>query len=100
MEICKAPTLQLKALNEHNVTHITYIEMEMLSAVKNKIVSRFFTRLFSLRESKALIMQSSGTMATNSQTQGLLGTGKRGKGGTEVGGEGNYIPTAILSPPE
>ena len=26
MEICKAPTLQLKALNKH--THIMYIEME------------------------------------------------------------------------
>ena len=29
MEICKAPTLRLKALNKH--THIMYIEMEMLS---------------------------------------------------------------------
>ena len=28
MEICKAPTLQLKVLNKHNVTHIMYIEME------------------------------------------------------------------------
>ena len=28
MEICKAPTLQLKALNKHNITHIMYIEME------------------------------------------------------------------------
>ena len=28
MEICKAPTPQLKALNKHNVTHIMYIEME------------------------------------------------------------------------
>ena len=29
MEICKAPTLRLKALNKHNITHITYnIEME------------------------------------------------------------------------
>ena len=26
MEICKAPTLRLKALNKH--THIMYIEME------------------------------------------------------------------------
>ena len=34
MEICKAPTLRLKALNKHGVTHITYIEMEMLSAIK------------------------------------------------------------------
>ena len=28
MEICKAPTMRLKALNKHNVTHIMYIEME------------------------------------------------------------------------
>ena len=34
MEICKAPTLRLKALNEHSITHIMYIEMEMLSAIK------------------------------------------------------------------
>ena len=27
-EICKAPTLRLKALNKHNITHIMYIEME------------------------------------------------------------------------
>ena len=32
MEICKAPTLLLKSLNKH--THIMYIEMEMLSAIK------------------------------------------------------------------
>ena len=34
MEICKAPTLWLKALNKHSITRITYIEMEMLSAIK------------------------------------------------------------------
>ena len=34
MEICKAPTLRLKALNKHNITHIMYIEMEMLSVTK------------------------------------------------------------------
>ena len=34
MEICKAPTLRLKALNKHSTTHIMYIEMEMLSAIK------------------------------------------------------------------
>ena len=33
MEICKAPTLRLKALNKH--THIMYIEME--NVVQNKI---------------------------------------------------------------
>ena len=34
MEICKAPTQRLKALNKHNITHIMYIEMENLSAIK------------------------------------------------------------------
>ena len=28
--ICKAPSLQVKALNNHSITHIMYIEMEML----------------------------------------------------------------------
>ena len=27
-EICKAPTLRLKALNKHSITYILYIEME------------------------------------------------------------------------
>ena len=31
---------------------------------------------------------------------GLLGTGRRGERGMEVGGEGDYIPIATLSPPE
>ena len=34
MEICKAPTLRLKALNKHSITHTMYIEMELLSAIK------------------------------------------------------------------
>ena len=37
MEICKAPTLRLKALNKHSITHIMYIEMEMLSAIIYKL---------------------------------------------------------------
>ena len=28
MDICKAPTLRLKALNKHSITHIMYSEME------------------------------------------------------------------------
>ena len=28
MEICKAPTLWLKALNMHNITHIMHIEIQ------------------------------------------------------------------------
>ena len=34
MEICKASTLSLKALSKHSITHMMYIEMEMLSAIK------------------------------------------------------------------
>ena len=37
MEICEAPTLRLKALNKHCVTHIMYMEMEMLSPKKKSI---------------------------------------------------------------
>ena len=35
MEIYKAFTLRLKALNKHNITHIMYIEME-------NVISNFF----------------------------------------------------------
>ena len=31
-EICKAPTLQLKVLNKHNMTHIMYIEMKNVTS--------------------------------------------------------------------
>ena len=34
MEICKAPTLQLKSLNKH--THIMYIEMENVVPIYKK----------------------------------------------------------------
>ena len=27
MEVCKAPTLRLKALNKHSITHIMHMEM-------------------------------------------------------------------------
>ena len=40
MEICKAPTLRLKALNKDSITHIMYIEMEMLSAIKMYVRKR------------------------------------------------------------
>ena len=40
MGICKVPTLQLKVLNKHSVTHIMYIEMEMLSAIKMYIIRK------------------------------------------------------------
>ena len=33
MEICKAPTLRLRVLNKHSITHIMCIKMEM-SAIK------------------------------------------------------------------
>jgi len=32
--------------------------------------------------------------------QGLLGTGRKGEGGIEVGEEGNYVSITTLSPPE
>ena len=35
--IYKAPTLRLKALKRHSITHIMFIEMEMLSAIKTYI---------------------------------------------------------------
>ena len=40
MEICKAPTLQLKALNKHSIKHTMYIEMEMLSAIRMYVRKR------------------------------------------------------------
>ena len=36
MEICKVPTLRLKALNKHSIIHIMYIEMEILSAINKQ----------------------------------------------------------------
>ena len=37
MEICKAPTSQLKALNKHNITHIMCSEMDYVinNLIKN-----------------------------------------------------------------
>ena len=35
MEICKAPTLRLKALNKYGITRIMYIEMENVISNKN-----------------------------------------------------------------
>ena len=34
MEICKVPTLRLKALNKHRIIHMMYVKMEMLPAIK------------------------------------------------------------------
>ena len=34
MDIYKVPTLRLKALNKHSITHMMHIEMEMLLAIK------------------------------------------------------------------
>ena len=36
MEICKVPTLRLRVLNKHSVTHIMYIEMENVIRKKTK----------------------------------------------------------------
>ena len=35
MEICKAPTLRLRVLNKHSITHIMYVEMENVISNKN-----------------------------------------------------------------
>ena len=40
MEICIAPTLRFKALNKQSITHIMYIEMEMLSTIKMYIIRK------------------------------------------------------------
>ena len=41
MEICKAPTLRLKALNKH--THIIYIEMEnVINKKRRKDIDKGF----------------------------------------------------------
>ena len=40
MEICKVPTLRLKALNKH--TRLMYIEMENFIKKKKKILTRVF----------------------------------------------------------
>ena len=40
MEMFKAPTLRLKALNKRSITHIMYIEMEMLLAIKKMYVRK------------------------------------------------------------
>ena len=34
LEICKGPTLRLKALNKHTITHTMCVGVEMLSAIK------------------------------------------------------------------
>ena len=39
MEICKAPTLRLKALNKYSITHIMYIEMKMSFKKINMYIS-------------------------------------------------------------
>ena len=36
MEICKAPTLRLKALSKNSITHLMYIEMGNISSKNNK----------------------------------------------------------------
>ena len=43
MDICKAPTLRLKALNKHSLTHIRYIEMEnVIPPKKDKDIDKGF----------------------------------------------------------
>ena len=42
MEICKVPTLQLKALNKHSITHIMYIKMQ-------NVISNYKKRKFTVK---------------------------------------------------
>ena len=44
MEICKAPTLRLKALNKH--THIMYIEMKSVINLKKKMFIYIYRQVF------------------------------------------------------
>ena len=37
---------------------------------------------------------------TSTETRRFIRDGEKGNGGVEVGGEGDYIPIATLSPPE
>ena len=39
-------------------------------------------------------------LKTSLETVRLIRDGEKGGGGMEVGGEGDYIPIATLSPPE
>ena len=83
MEICKAPTLRLKALNKH--THIMYIEME-------NVINLFFI----------FYISTSVNVLTSTESIRLIRDGEKGErvwrwGG---GGEGDYIPIATLSQSE
>jgi len=53
MEIYQVPTLRLKALNKHSITHIMYIEMEMLSAIKMYMIRKRKEKKKNKRKEKA-----------------------------------------------
>ena len=55
MEICKASTLRLIALNKHSITDIMYIEMEMLSAIK-MYIGPLYETLFYLFHTSSFIL--------------------------------------------
>ena len=57
MVICKAPTLQLKALNKHGIIHIMYIEMDMLSAIKMYIRKKKEKLTLNVDEGSSVAMQ-------------------------------------------
>ena len=48
-EICKAPTPRLKALNNYNVMHLMYVEMENVVSNLTIVVARCFTPSHPLR---------------------------------------------------
>ena len=71
----------------------------MLARNGNNIFQRLL-RAFVIH-SMAVISKVSKHDALHPQKpQGLLGTGRRGEGGMEMGEEGEYIPIATLSPSE
>ena len=65
MEICKAPTLQLKALNKHGITQIMYTQMENVisnNVYKKKerkfsVLNHIFSRMVTFLMENSLYVQ-------------------------------------------
>ena len=59
MEICKAPTLQLKPLNKH--THIMYIEMENVIPPPHRKIVFIYQQVFKHNYAKDAHTQTDGS---------------------------------------
>ena len=57
MDICKAPTLWLRALNKHGITHIMYTEMEMLPAIKIYFFKKLTVLTHNVDKGSSITMQ-------------------------------------------